>query len=89
MTGSWLGVDLGGTNLRVGLVHKNTLKAVKTRTVPKTNESRQVYQTLVELIRDVITEEVQGIGVAVPGAVDHERGIVYNLQNIPSWHEVP
>lgn len=89
MNGSWLGVDLGGTNLRVGLVHKNTLQAVKSCTVPKTNESRQVYKALVELIREVITDDVRGIGVAVPGAVDHERGIVYNLQNIPSWHEVP
>ncbi|MCF7796732.1 MAG: ROK family protein [Lentisphaeria bacterium] len=89
MTESWLGVDLGGTNLRVGLVQKHTLQAVKNRTVPKTNESRQVYKTLVELIREVITDDVKGIGVAVPGAVDHQRGIVYNLQNIPSWHEVP
>jgi glucokinase len=29
------------------------------------------------------------IGIGVPGLVDRERGIVYDVLNIPSWTEVP
>lgn len=86
---SWLGIDLGGTNMRVGTVRHNALQGVKTRPVPKTHDSRIVFDALVELIRESLTPEISGIGVAVPGAVDNERGVVYNLQNIPSWIEVP
>ena len=32
--------------------------------------------------------EVAGIGVGVPSLVDVDRGIVYAVQNIPSWKEV-
>ena len=86
---TWLGIDLGGTNMRVGVVRQNALLGVKTRPVPQTNDSRIVYDALVQLIRESMTPEINGIGVAVPGAVDHERGVVYNLNNIPSWIEVP
>ena len=32
--------------------------------------------------------DVTGIGVGVPSVVDTEKGIVYGVQNIPSWQEV-
>lgn len=86
---TWLGIDLGGTNMRIGLVRNNALQGVKRRPVPQTDDSRTVFDSLVELIREMMTPEIQGIGVAVPGAVDHVRGVVYNLKNIPSWVEVP
>ncbi len=86
---TWLGVDLGGSSIRVGMVRGNTLQVVKQISVPQTKASRVVFDLLVKLIREVLTDEVVGIGVGVPGAVDHKRGVIYNLQNIPSWHEVP
>jgi len=32
---------------------------------------------------------VDGIGIGVPSVVDIETGVVYDVQNIPSWQEVP
>jgi glucokinase len=32
---------------------------------------------------------VAGIGCGVPSVVDVERGVVYGVENIPSWREVP
>ena len=37
----------------------------------------------------VFDDEVTGIGCGVPSVVDLERGIVYGVENIPSWREVP
>ena len=33
--------------------------------------------------------DVRGIGCGVPSVVDLERGVVYTVENIPSWREVP
>jgi glucokinase len=32
---------------------------------------------------------VKAIGIGVPSVVDTEAGVVYDVQNIPSWKEVP
>ena len=39
-------------------------------------------------IEEVFDSAVSGIGVGVPSIVDVEKGIVYDVQNIPSWKEV-
>ena len=56
--------------------------------VPKNGNESEVLQVLFELIDQVIDEECVGIGVGVPSIVDIEEGIVYDVQNIPSWKKV-
>ena len=31
---------------------------------------------------------VTGVGVAVPGPIDHHRGMVLTPPNLPAWHDV-
>lgn len=83
-----IGVDLGGTNVRIG-------KLIDGRVVEKLVEPSPAGLSLDEsldymkaLLSRVITPEVRGIGMGVPSVVDVERGIVYNVTNIPSWKEV-
>ena len=40
------------------------------------------------LIDESKPENLDGIGIGVPSVVDIEKGIVYDVQNIPSWKEV-
>ena len=84
-----LGVDLGGTNLCIGLVKDN---AVLSRvSVPSFAADATLEQTLEYLaaqIAEVFTSEVKKIGIGVPSVVDVEKGIVYEAANIPSWKEV-
>jgi len=47
-----------------------------------------VLEQIEELIRQVMNPSVTGIGIGVPSVVDVEKGIVYNVTNIPSWVEV-
>ena len=35
-----------------------------------------------------MTSDIDGIGIGVPSVVDAEKGIVYDVMNIPSWKEV-
>lgn len=84
-----IGIDLGGTNMRVGLVENGSLvrKEVVSCSAKATYE--EVLARLESLINLMMCPEVKGIGVGVPSVVDSEEGVVYNVANIPSWKEVP
>lgn len=84
-----LGVDLGGTNLCIGLVDNDVV--VKTVSVPSFNPSATMEETLeylAEQISNLMSPEVTKIGIGVPSVVDVNKGIVYDAANIPSWKEV-
>lgn len=84
-----LGIDIGGTNVSLGLVEGGKVSCGIS--VPSFSQGDTLEQTLEYLsgqIRKIITPSVSKIGVGVPSVVDVERGIVYDTQNIPSWTEV-
>lgn len=83
-----IGVDMGGTNIRTGKILSNSIVNTRSGAVPKTDNADHVTDLLIELINNVMDREVVGIGIGVPSLVDSEKGIVYNVQNIPSWNEV-
>ena len=60
-----IGVDLGGTNIRVSRVRKGKiLKYIKLKT-PKKRES--IIKVLFDTINSMMSKKVKGIGVASPG----------------------
>ena len=83
-----IGIDLGGTNMRVALVDGDVIRERVIRPCPAKEAEAVVTNQLLEQIRQVMTPAVTGIGVGVPSVVDAEKGIVYNVANIPSWQEV-
>lgn len=83
-----IGIDLGGTNIRIALVDKGQI-IKKVSQACKSQESEDVVVNQIkELIKEMLTPEVTGIGIGVPSVVDPAKGIVYNAANIPSWKEV-
>lgn len=85
---SIIAVDLGGTSLRVGKIQETEIIERCARSVPMTDNDQVVVKELINAIETLFDEEVAGIGVGVPSLVDVDRGIVYTVQNIPSWKEV-
>jgi glucokinase len=83
-----IAVDLGGTSLRVGKVQNNAVTRRIVRAVPTTDNDEVVLNELIEAIQTIFDEDVAAIGIGVPSLVDVDRGIVYTVQNIPSWKEV-
>ena len=84
-----LAVDLGGTNLCLGLVDNGVV--VNMASVPSFSPSATMEQTLeylAEQISIMLLPSVEKIGIGVPSVVDVEKGIVYDAANIPSWKEV-
>jgi len=86
-----IGVDFGGTSVKIALVdERGTIKAEK-RIITEHVKDREEWLTAVcSAISDLkgsIT--INGVGVGVPGFVDHERGFIYDLANVPGWTGVP
>ncbi|HSP06660.1 MAG TPA: ROK family protein [Acidobacteriota bacterium] len=85
---SIVAVDLGGTKLRIGKIRDQVLTQRKSHAVPVTDRDEVVLQELIGGIQTVMDGDVAAIGIGVPSVVDVERGIVYAVQNIPSWQKV-
>lgn len=87
--GLHVGVDLGGTNVRAGIVRGEKLLAVDTRPIRGRGSRDEVFADLCASIDTVLRKGVQGIGVGVPSLVDPRNGTIFDTTNIPSWKKVP
>ena len=85
----FLGVDLGGTNFKAGLVNDGVILSKVANSVNRNTSKADLIQTLFNTIDSIITNKVKGIGVGVPGVLDPITGIIYNILNLPKWEEVP
>jgi glucokinase len=84
-----IGVDMGGTNIRAGVVEKGILVEVVKVTTPAESSKDEVVEAVAELILKLDPASVSAIGIGVPTIVDVEKGIVYNATNIKDWIDVP
>jgi glucokinase len=82
-----LGIDLGGTNIRVGLVQNDKITKIITGPTPATGTQDEVIKAITEKI-DAFGLDIDAIGIGVPGIVDVKKGIVYDVANIPQWKQV-
>jgi len=74
-----IGIDLGGTNLRVALVKGNKiLKYIKKKT-PKKRDL--LIKELLDSISQLMNKNVKGIGISSPGPL--KDGIIKNSPNLP------
>lgn len=77
----YIGIDVGGTNLKAGLVDEAG-NIVKVERVPLDFQGPERFaEILAELSKRVIQEKVRWVGVGLPGAVD--GGDVLFTTNIP------
>ncbi len=83
-----IGVDLGGTNVRAGRVDNSTIKKISSKKITASGSEGIILNEICDTIDEVIQPDISGIGVGVPSVVDTERGVVFGVQNIPSWKEV-
>tara|TARA_Y100000310_G_scaffold282789_2_gene304289 strand:- start:4408 stop:5238 length:831 start_codon:yes stop_codon:yes gene_type:complete len=74
-----IGVDLGGTNLRVALIQNNKVLKYLKKSTPK--NGKDLFELLCVLIKSLDSKDVKGIGVASPGPL--KNGIIKNPPNLP------
>ena len=94
----YIGVDLGGTNLRAAIADTDTGQIFHQRKCPTLAAEGQeaVTKRIIQLIRELIAEigesaqAIKGVGIGVPGTPDIDMGIIKLLPNLPGkWLNVP
>ncbi|HEY8280058.1 MAG TPA: ROK family protein [Bdellovibrionota bacterium] len=84
-----IGVDLGGTNVRAGLVKNGKVVRLDARPIHAEGSAEAVLANLYASIDAVIEKQAKGIGIGVPSLVQHKTGTLLDTTNIPSWKKVP
>jgi len=74
-----ISVDLGGTNLRVGLVKGRKIMRYVKKPTPK--NKKDILNLITNLIQDLMDKDVKGIGVGSPGPL--KNGVIKNTPNLP------
>ncbi len=86
----YIGVDLGGTNIAIGIVNSN-FEIIEKGSVP-TNANRDgelIIKDMAELAKRLLDKkgiplsEVAYAGIASPGGIDSEHGLVEHCSNLP------
>ncbi|MDQ6903057.1 MAG: ROK family protein [Bacteroidota bacterium] len=86
---SILGIDMGGTNFQGGLVVNNNLEQIHTLRVNSQGSLNEVLKDLFSFTDNIINSSVSGIGIGVPGLVNSDERMVYDVVYIPSWKKIP
>lgn len=91
----FIGVDLGGTNIAVGLVDENSNLILQKSMPTKSERGYQlVIKDIINLINEVMLEgnvskiKIKAIGIGIPGIAEPDTGIVINCVNL-NWYNVP
>jgi glucokinase len=93
----FIGIDLGGTNIKAALVNTETGAITATRSTP--THAREGHDAVIAEMAALFEEivgaselskgDVGGVGVGIPGALDLDRGMTVFLPNLPgNWRNV-
>lgn len=85
----YIGVDLGGTAIKIGLVDDNGTIIHKDSVPTRAKEGYEaIISDIANLIKKILEDsntsinDIKSIGMGAPGAVDNKNGIVKHLENI-------
>lgn len=89
-----VGVDIGGTDTKIGLVTlDNQIIGSKTIKTKAQESPEWIIENIAKAIEDLLTEKsipkeyILGIGIGMPGMIDIKKGEVIYSNNIP-WEKV-
>lgn len=89
----YIGVDLGGTNIAIGIVDENFNIVLKDK-VPTLagRHSDEIIKDMADLCKSLVErvgitfDDIAYAGIAAPGTVDPENGVVKYCNNIKMFH---
>jgi len=87
-----IGIDVGGTSIKFGLVKNNKIyHEFSLPTFAFENPKKvlsQVQLGISQFLKQVSSNQIEGIGIGFPGKVDAEKGIVTSAPNFNNWKNV-
>lgn len=87
-----VGVDLGGTNIKIGIV-SDSGKLIRTNYLKTEAElgPKKVIKNICSGLEKILSENqlsIKGIGVGCPGVINIKTGIVEVAPNLPGWKNI-
>ena len=84
----YIGIDIGGTTIKAGIVDKEgkilVKSAITTEKIPPSSQIEKVGKQITKLLQssNLSFDDVSGIGVGCPGAINGKKGIVGYSSNL-------
>ena len=93
----FIGVDVGGTNVKLGIISQTNRIVARSNfsTTTYTSSKNQLIDALAFNIRvlcervNLTRQDIVGVGIGFPGLINFKSGIINTLPNIPGWNKVP
>ncbi len=96
MSECFVGIDLGGTNIKAGVVDAEARILSKVSIPTEGGKGReQVLKNICAAAKlaieksGVSMEKIRALGIGSPGVQDWEKGVVVYAPNLPDWNDVP
>lgn len=90
------GIDLGGTNLHIGITDDDGNIIIKEKC---STEAEKGPESIIERMRlsvktllrqsGIEDKELSGISIGVPGFIDAHKGKIVSLPNLSGWEDIP
>lgn len=87
-----IGIDFGGTSIKMGVVLGKQIIAEAPVIIPKEHPvPTELIQAIANQVNALKAEhsDIKAIGCGVPGFVDTPTGRIHNLTNVPGWVDIP
>jgi len=91
-----LGIDLGGTRVKAGLVEGDQIQSVIVRNLTSADKSENgIVDFLASTVDAVLgqakvgRDTIDGLGIGVAGIIRFSDGVVRASPNFPAWHDFP
>ena len=92
----FVGVDVGGTSVKIGIVDDNGTIVAETKFPTKSDDSpdvavAQAKRELTGLLtgKGLDWKQIAAVGVGTPGPMDIKAGLILTPCNLPGWHNYP
>lgn len=81
--GRYLGIDVGGTEIKYGIFDENGNEFIEESGSAKSvrDDLDKIIDILSRMIKSA--KEIDGVGISIPGGVDNENGVIIEGETIP------
>jgi len=93
--GYYVGIDLGGTNIKGGIVDRSGqvvyFESIETEGDKGRDHVLDRMGWLVHRVREgakLKKEQIAGVGIGSPGPLSVKKGIIYSAPNLPGWENL-